>query len=159
MVSGCTRLVLENFGFDYEVVYPQQILTGKLRERFDVLLLPSGALTLPEALAIEGKAGRTVTSPAAATVPAEFHGLLGELEGEAATQVLREFLEQGGHVVATGSSSGLAVALGQPLSSHLRKTGADGRSGPLSQREYYIPGTVLQVAVDKGRSLNWGLPS
>ncbi|WP_449465955.1 M14 family metallopeptidase [Stenotrophomonas humi] len=159
MVSGWTRLVLENFGFDYEVVYPQQILTGKLRERFDVLLLPSGALPLPEALAIEGKAGRTVTSPATATVPAEFHGLLGELEGEAATQVLREFLEQGGHVVATGSSSGLAVALGLPLSSHLRKTGADGRSEPLSQREYYIPGSVLQVAVDKGRSLNWGLPS
>src|SRR5690606_5763170 len=31
MVSGWTRLVLENFGFDYEVVYPQQILAGKLR--------------------------------------------------------------------------------------------------------------------------------
>ncbi|MNM77741.1 hypothetical protein D3C81_896040 [compost metagenome] len=159
MVSGWTRLVLENFGFDYEVVYPQQILAGKLRERFDVLLLPSGALPLPEALAIEGKAGRKTTSPAAATVPAEFHGLLGELEGEAATKVLREFLRQGGHVVATGSSSGLAVALGLPLTSHLRKAGADGRSEPLSQREYYIPGSVLEVAVDKGHSLNWGLPA
>lgn len=159
MVSGWTRLVLENFGFDYEVVYPQQILAGKLRERFDVLLLPSGALPLPEALAIEGKAGRTPSSPAAATVPAEFHGLLGELEGEAATKVLREFLQQGGHVVATGSSSGLAVALGLPLTSHLRKAGADGRSEALSQREYYIPGSVLEVAVDKGHSLNWGLPA
>ena len=158
MVSGWTRLVLENFGFDYEVVYPQQILAGKLRERFDVLLLPSGALPLPEALAIEGKAGRTPSSPAAATVPAEFHGLLGELEGEAATKVLRGFLQQGGHVVATGSSSGLAVALGLPLTSHLRKAGADGRSEALSQREYYIPGSVLEVAVDKGYSLNWGLP-
>ncbi|MGH8053228.1 MAG: M14 family metallopeptidase [Stenotrophomonas sp.] len=159
MVSGWTRLVLENFGFDYEVVYPQQILAGNLRERFDVLLLPSGALPLPETLAIEGKAGRTPASPAVASIPKEFHGLLGELEGEAATQVLCDFLQQGGHVVATGSSSGLAVALGLPVSSHLRKAGAEGRSEPLSQREYYIPGSVLQVEVDKGRSLNWGLPS
>ncbi len=159
MVSGWTRLVLENFGFDYSVVYPQQILAGKLRERFDVLLLPSGALPLPKALAIEGKAGRVSASPQASTIPAEFHGLLGELEGDAATQVLREFLQQGGHVVATGSSSGLATALGLPLSSHLRKAGADGERVALSQREYYIPGSVLQVAVDKGRSLNWGLPA
>ena len=28
----------------------------------------------------------------------------------------------------------------------------------LSQREYYIPGSVLQVAVDKSRPLAWGLP-
>jgi hypothetical protein len=159
MVSGWTRLVLENFGFDYQVVYPQQILKGGLRDQFDVLLLPSGALPLPEALAIEGKAGRVPTSPDPATIPAEYHPLLGELSADKALPVLREFLQSGGHVVATGSSSGLGLALGLPLQSHLRTSGADGDMRALNQHQYYIPGSVLQVAVDKARPLNWGLPS
>ena len=60
--------------------------------------------------------------------------------------------------MATGSSSGLALQLGLPLRSHLQSTGADGQPRALSQREYYIPGSVLQVAVDKSRPLAWGLP-
>lgn len=159
MVSGWTRLVLESFDFDYQVVYPQQILAGGLRDQFDVLLLPSGALPLPEALAIEGKAGRVPASPDPSAIPAEFHPLLGELSAEKALPVLREFLQSGGHVVATGSSSGLALSLGLPLQSHLRTRNADGKLRALNQREYYIPGSVLQVAVDKSRALNWGLPS
>ncbi len=159
MVSGWTRLVLENFGFDYEVVYPQQIMAGDLRQRFDLLLLPSGALPLPAALAIEGKAGRVPASPDPATIPAQYRGMLGELQGEPALAALRRFLEQGGHVVTTGSSSGLALQLGLPVTSHLRKTDAAGQAAPLSQREYYIPGSVLDVAVDKSRPLAWGLPS
>ncbi|WP_413975752.1 M14 metallopeptidase family protein [Stenotrophomonas acidaminiphila] len=158
MVSGWTRLVLDSFGFDYEVVYPRQILDGDLRSRFDVLILPSGALPLPAELAVEGKAGRVPASPDPATIPAEFHPLLGELQGEAAVAALRRFLQAGGHVVATGSSSGLALQLGLPLRSHLQSTGADGQPRALSQREYYIPGSVLQVAVDKSRPLAWGLP-
>lgn len=157
MVSGWTRLVLENFGFEYEVLHPRQILAGGLRERFDVLLLPSGALPLPQALAIEGKAGRTAASPDPASIPAEFHPLLGELQGEETVAVLREFLAQGGHVVTTGSSSGLALELGLPVSSHLRKAGEGGQLRPLNPREYYIPGSVLQVAVDKANATNWGL--
>ena len=158
MVSGWTRLVLENFGFDYEVVYPQQIMAGDLRQRFDLLLLPSGALPLPAALAIEGKAGRVSPSPDPATIPVAYRSMLGELQGEPALAALRRFLEQGGHVVTTGSSSGLALQLGLPVSSHLRKAGEDGQPAPLSQREYYIPGSVLEVAVDKSRPLAWGLP-
>lgn len=159
MVSGWTRLVLENFGFDYEVVYPQQILAGDLRDRFDVLLLPSGALPLPAALAIEGKAGRAAPALDPATIPAEYHGKLGALEGEGAVAALRAFMEAGGDIVATGSSSGLAQQLGLPVRSHLRATGADGKEKVLSQREYYIPGSVLQVAVDTAQPLGWGVPS
>lgn len=157
MVSGWTRWVLDHFGFDYEVVYPQQILAGGLHGRFDVLLLPSGALPLPKALAVEGKAGRVPASPDPAGIPGEFQPLLGELNGEAAVSALRDFLQQGGQVVATGSSSGLALELGLPLTSHLRRQGADGRQQPLGQRDYYIPGSILQVAVDKSRPVNWGL--
>jgi len=157
MVSGWTRLVLENFGFDYEVVYPQQILAGDLRQRFDVLLLPSGALPLPAALAIEGKAGRAAPVIDPATVPAVYRDRLGALEGDAAVAAVRAFMEAGGDVVATGSSSGLAQLLGLPVTNHLHGVDAGGKVKVLTQRDYYIPGSVLQVAVDKTQPLNWGL--
>jgi len=157
MVSGWTRLVLETFGFEYELVYPQQILAGDLRQRFDVLLLPSGALPLPAALAIEGKAGRVPPALDPARIPVEYHNRLGSLEGEAAVAALRAFLDAGGDVVATGSSSGLAQLLGLPVRNHLHGDAAGGEAKALTQRDYYIPGSVLQVAVDKAQPLNWGL--
>ena len=158
MVSGWTRLVLESFGFDYTVVYPAQIESGSLRGSFDVLILPSGALPIHPSLAIEGKGARKPRKPDPARIPAEYRNMLGELDLERSLPALRDFLEAGGHVVATGSSASLAVALGLPVSSHLRTS--DGQCGlrPLRQREYYIPGSVLQVAVDTRHAAARGLP-
>ncbi|MHC9084608.1 M14 family metallopeptidase [Luteimonas sp. RIT-PG2_3] len=157
MVSGWTRLVLESFGFDYEVVYPQAITAGGLRERFDVLILPSGAFPAAEALAIEGKAPRAPRRQGQDKVPAAFQHMLGELD-DSSLPALRAFLDAGGHIIATGSSTGLALSLGLPIRSHLRKVGDDGRDRALRQREYYIPGSVLSVAVDTTHPVAMGLP-
>ena len=157
MVSGWTRLVLESFGFDYTVVYPQEIEGGHLRDRFDVLILPSGALPIDPSLAIEGKGPRAQRKPDPARIPAEFHPMLGALSVETSLPALREFLEAGGHVVATGSSASLAVALGLPVSSHLRTDDGQGGLRPLRQQEYYIPGSVLEVAVDAAHPAALGL--
>ncbi len=156
MVSGWTRLVLESFGFDYTVVYPRQIEADNLRERFDVLILPSGALPVAEALAVEGKGMRTPRRPDPARIPDAFHRMLGEL-GEASLPALRGFLERGGHIVATGSSSSLALSLGLPVASHLRTDDGQGGRRALRPTEYYIPGSVLQVAVDGSRPAARGL--
>lgn len=159
MVSGWTRLVLESFGFDYTVVYPQEIEAGGLRERFDVLILPSGALPVDPSLAIEGKGPRAPRRTDPTRIPAEFHPMLGALSVETSLPALRRFLEDGGHVVATGSSSSLAVALGLPVSSHLRTDDGQGGLRPLRPQEYYIPGSVLEVAVDPAHPAARGLPS
>lgn len=158
MVSGWTRLVLESFGFDHEVVYPQAINAGGLRERYDVLILPSGAFPAADALAIEGKQRRAARLQDHRRVPAAFRHMLGELD-ERSVPALRAFLDAGGHIIATGSSTGLALSLGLPIRSHLRKLGEDGHERALRQREYYIPGSVLSVAVETTHPVARGLPS
>jgi len=158
MVSGWTRLVLENFGFDYTVVFPQQISSETLRDDFDVLILPGGALEMAKELAVERD---TVWSgprvPDKGRIPAEYHHMLGNLNNPEAISALRAFLEHGGHIVATGSSSSLAVLLGLPVSSHLMSDEGNGTRRALRSREYYIPGSVLQVAVDTAHPAARGL--
>src|SRR5687767_15375743 len=53
MPSGHTRWLLEQFEFPYEVVYPRGLDAGNLASRYDVILLPSGAV--PER---DGQTGR-----------------------------------------------------------------------------------------------------
>ncbi|MGH9261356.1 MAG: peptidase, partial [Acidimicrobiales bacterium] len=48
MPSGWTRWLLEQFEFPFEVVYPQTLDAGRLARRFDVLILPDGAVPAPE---------------------------------------------------------------------------------------------------------------
>ena len=124
-----------------------------------MLILPSGALPIDPSLAIEGKGPRILRKPDTARIPAEFHPMLGALGAETSLPALREFLEAGGHVVATGSSASLAVALGLPVSSHLRTDDGQGGLRPLRPQEYFIPGSVLEVAVDTTQPAAWGLPS
>jgi len=158
MVSGWTRLVLENFGFDYSVIYPQQITAGHLHDDIDVLILPSGALAMAKELMVgrEGS-GFTPRAPDPATIPAQFHHMLGHLNTPEAVSALQDFLQHGGHIIATGSSSSLAVSLGLPVTSHLVKGDGHGGQRALDSSEYYIPGSVLQVAVDPTRPAARGL--
>jgi hypothetical protein len=41
MPSGWTRWLLEQYEFQFDVVYPQQIDAGDLRTKYDVIILPS----------------------------------------------------------------------------------------------------------------------
>ena len=161
MPSGWTRLVLETFGFEYEVVYPQQIASGALAGAYDVLILPTGALQLPEELAVISATPRSRRKPDLERVPARYQHMLGDLEDEAAIAALRDFLSTGGHIVTTGSSSGLARRLGLPVSSHLRVADATAANGkrPLRSNEYFIPGSLLQVAVEHPLPVTRGMPA
>src|SRR5206468_3682325 len=44
MPSGWTRWLLEQYEFPFTVVYPPELDKGNLRDRFDVLIFPDGAL-------------------------------------------------------------------------------------------------------------------
>ena len=69
MPSGWTRMILEDFEFDFEVVFPPDLDQGNLIDRFDVLVLEDGAVPAP------GRdAGRMMPPEFAATVPDEFRG-------------------------------------------------------------------------------------
>ncbi len=63
------------------------------------------------------------------------------------------FLEAGGTVVAVGSSANLGYHLGLPMENALTENG--GRDLPADK--YYIPGSVLRVAVDTTKAVSYGV--
>jgi hypothetical protein len=152
MPSGWTRWLLEQFEFPFEVVYPQVLDAGNLRANFDVLVFVDGAIP-----AGEGSRGSAPAQPDPDTVPVEFRSRLGRVTVAKTVPQLRRFLEDGGTVLAIGSSTSLAYHLGLPLRSALTESTPEGEVRPLPREKYYIPGSVLRVSVDTNHPLGYGM--
>ena len=148
MPSGWTRYVLEDFEFNFEVVYPPDIDAGNLNERFDVIVLPDGAMG--------GGRGFTFGGPGEdflATLPDSLRGRVGSISNETSVPALREFVENGGAVVAIGTSTRLGQEFGLPLTSFL--VDADGNG--LSRDDYFTPGSIHDIRVEHVSPITHGL--
>jgi hypothetical protein len=150
MPSGWTRWLLERFEFPFEVAYPAALDSGRLAERFDLLVLPDGALPDSDRAEPGDFFG---TPPDPQRVPPEYRGRLGRLTVAKTVPQLRQFLNDGGTIVAIGGSTSIGRHVGLPIASHLVQ---DGK--PLPQSRFYVPGSVMQVRVDNTRPVAWGLP-
>jgi hypothetical protein len=146
MPSGWTRMILEDFGFDFEVVYPEEIAEGDLRSRFDVLILEDGALPSPNG----GRGSGAPTDPA--QVPSQYRDRLGSITGERGVPEILDFARAGGTVIAVGSSARLGYYAGLGLSDHLVE---DGR--PLRGDQYYTPGSIHSLKIEHDSPLTHGL--
>lgn len=157
MPSGWTRWLLEQFGFAFDVVYPPDLDAGNLRTKYDVILFPTGAI--PGTGGGGGGGGQAESQLANdPTVPEEFRRRIGQITSERTIPQLRAFVEQGGHIIAIGSSaSNLARQFGLPVASALVEVGEDGRERPLPDTKFYIPGSVLSAKVEQG-PLTIGMP-
>ena len=152
MPSGWTRWLLEQFEFPFTVVYPPELDAGNLRARFDVLILPDGAEILDPGSRGDRRDIASATPPADA--PPEWLARGGVITEAATVPRLREFLEQGGRILAIGSATELASALDLPVADALRDS--TGRSLPRSR--YYVPGSILQARLDSSHPLAHGMP-
>jgi hypothetical protein len=154
MPSGWTRWILEQFSFPYSVVFPPELDAGNLNAKYDVLVFVDGAI--PERDARQGGGGfGGMPSPDA--VPAEFRSQLGNVTIANTVPQLRAFMENGGTVVTIGGSTVLAHHLGLPIEDHLTEPGAEGQPRHLPREKYYIPGSLLRVAVDNDQPVAWGM--
>jgi hypothetical protein len=152
MPSGWTRFLLEQFEFPYEVVYPKVLDAGNLSSRFDVIIFPSGVG--PGA----GTGGRGGGGGGDVTVPEEYRPMLGSYTVAQTGPQLKTFVEDGGTVLAVGrSSSSLAQLFGLPLENHLVDRLPDGSVRPMPAEKYYVPGSVLRMAVDNTAPVAQGL--
>jgi hypothetical protein len=157
MPSGWVRFILEQFEFPFEVVFPQALDAGNLKARFDVLLFPDGGI--PERDGGGGGFGGGGGGGAQPTdVPAEYKDKLGRVTLKQTVPQLKQFVEAGGAIVAFGGSAVLGHHLGLPVSDHLVEPGPNGEARPLSREKYYIPGSLLRVAVDNTNPLAFGMP-
>jgi hypothetical protein len=176
MASGWVRWLLERFEFDFRVVYAPELDRGDLAARFDVLIFVGGAI--PRADRGPTAAGPTDTRnrpdpatgtpdaqsperggapPDLKTIPKEYHDRVGRVTADKTVPQLRQFLDQGGHILTIGSSTALAAHLGLPIGNALVERRADGSEPALTSDKFYIPGSVLRARVDDSHPLAWGM--
>jgi len=135
MDEGWTRWVLEQYDFTLTTLHNADIRAGKLRDKFDVLILPDQN---PRGI-IDGASGQNVRP--------EYRGGIGD-EGVTA---IKEFIGQGGTLVTLGAASDLAIdRFGVPLKN--LKAG-------LTRDQHFAPGTILNIEVDTAHPLGFGMPA
>ena len=158
MPSGWTRWMFEQFEFPFEVVYPQRLDEGNLKQQFDVLVFVDGGIPGPAAGAA-ATANRRFGAEAAEDLPAEYKATTGRVTVEKTVPQIKAFLEAGGRVVAIGSSTALARHLGLPVETQVTERGADGQDHPVPREKFYVPASLLQVSVDTTATSARGLAS
>ncbi|MFD2034881.1 M14 metallopeptidase family protein [Belliella marina] len=150
MPSGWVRWILEQYNFEFELIFAKEIDQGNLNAKYDAILFISGGI--PSLGSSGGYRG-----PKEEDTPSEYHHMLGSITADKSIPQLKRFIENGGKVVAIGSSSVLAYHLELPVRNALVEVQRDGSEKPLPGEKYYVPGSVLQTRVDSNQVLNWGL--
>ena len=154
MPSGWTRWLFEQFQFPFEVVYPPTLDQGDLRSKFDVLVFVTGGIA--ERSRFGGGGGGGGEAAVANLLP-EWRDRQGRVTREKTVPHLKKFLETGGTVLTIGSSTALAGMLGLPVGDQLVEKMANGTERKLPNEKFYVPGSVLQVAVDNTNPLAYGM--
>jgi len=135
MDEGWTRWLLENFGFAYEHVQNPGIDAGNLRQRYDVIVFP------------DQPAQQISTGYEPGSMPREY---VGGLSPKAADN-LREFAEAGGTLMFLNRSANYALdAFGLKVKNVV---------AGVSNRDFYSPGSLLNVTLDSHSPLAYGLPA
>ncbi|MCH8253270.1 MAG: peptidase M14, partial [Planctomycetes bacterium] len=132
MDEGWTRLVLERFEFPYETLHNAEIRAGKLRDRFDCIIIPD--LRLKSLL--DGHDDTVMPPPYAGGI------------GKDGAMALERFVEQGGTLVLMDSATRLATDL-------LRVPVKDALAG-VASKDFFCPGSIVRLRVDNGHPLGFG---
>ncbi|HSB08587.1 MAG TPA: M14 metallopeptidase family protein [Blastocatellia bacterium] len=135
MDEGWTRWVLEQYEFPYTTLHNADIKAGKLREKFDAIVLPDQQ---PRDI-LNGYDFKSVRQ--------EYRGGIGD-EG---IEALREFVRSGGTLIAMGASCDLAIDK-FPIPVRNLKRG-------LSRDQHFAPGTIVRIQVDNTNPVGFGMPA
>jgi hypothetical protein len=135
MDEGWTRWLLEQNEFSFSPIQDADIQAGRLRELWDVIILPGDRGD--ERLAVGNDWEST---------PTEFRGGIGAQGREA----LREFVTQGGTLVAMGDSTEFALrTFALPVKDVLEG---------VSRSQFSCPGSLLRILVDPNHPVAYGMP-
>ena len=74
--------------------------------------------------------------------------MLGSISEDRTIPELKRFVERGGTVITIGSSTNIADHFGLPLTNHLVERTPEGGERELGSSKFYVPGSLLEVAVD-----------
>jgi hypothetical protein len=149
MDEGWCRWVLEQFHLPYVSLTDSVAKAGKLRDHFDVLLVPDMSLR-------EMRDGNSPTD-----FPPRYAGGL----GTAGIEAIKEFVTNGGTLVLLDHASELATeSLGVPVKRIVvpRRLTDETRSRAPEAGEnaepLYAPGSILRMLVDTTNAVAFGMP-
>ena len=149
MDEGWTRLLFDRWGFPYRTIMDTDIKEGNLKDKIDVLVLPSDRKELMvDITKIDPKHPeyRMLSRYVGTDFPPEYKSGFGE-EGK---NKIKEFVEAGGRLVALDHASDFAIdALGLKVRNVVE--GLDFRS-------FWCHGSTLHANVDNTHPLAYGMP-
>jgi hypothetical protein len=171
MPSGWLRWMFEQYEFPFEVVYPQILDAGGLKNSFDVIVFPSQtyatgarsnqantrAATRNRGVGVTGGGGAHYDPPAE-SIPEEYRSMLGNITVNKTIPPLKKFIDEGGTIIAIGSSATIGQAMGLPVTDHLVGKAKDGTMKHLGPTKFYIPGSVLEAEFDNTNPIAYGMP-
>jgi len=157
MPSGWIRWLLEQFEFPFTVVYPQTLDAGELKQKYDDILFSDGAITAPGR---DSLAGSTLAShqPKPETIPEEFRPWLGAITPEKTIPQLQKFVEDGGTLLAIGSSTSIYQYFHLPLQNAATEV-VKGKTVDVTAEKFYIPGSLMRAQVNTESPVAYGMPS
>jgi Zinc carboxypeptidase len=174
MDEGWTRWIFDQNNIPYTRLVDADIRKGDLNQRFDAILIPdnsAGAITsgrrgfgeespsgtsAPQTVQASGQGRRgnatnqeqskpkADDAPRGPEAPPEFKGGL----GESGVASLRSFIEAGGTVITLNKASEVYAGKGSGT--------VDNALEGVDRKGFYIPGSILQVAVDTSNPIAFG---
>jgi hypothetical protein len=143
MDEGWTRWIFDQNGIPYTRVVDADLRKSDLHDRFDVLILPDNG---PRAIT-SGRQGFGEENSSTPETPPEFRGGL----GDAGLASLKTFTQNGGTIVTLNRASEV----------YAKKDSGDVTNvlEGVSNKDFYIPGSILQVSVDTSNPIGFGSTS
>lgn len=151
MDAGWTRYVFDSYQVPFKVVKPGDFEKTQFSEDFDVVIFPGSS----KSILMEGKRGSegdySITS-----YPPEFTKGI----GKKGMKNLMDFIGNGGHVIAWGSSTGLfegVLSIGEEDNKEEFQLPFSDVSEQLSKQGLYIPGSLVKMNITRDHPVTLGL--
>ena len=140
MDEGWTRLLLENYQFDFKTMVNKDFKNKKIKDQFDVIIIPDMSGEIIKTGKPSGDNARFYRPK-----PAEYEGGI-EKEG---LENLKNFVEKdGGYVITLGQACNFAIEdLGLKVTNVLKT---------VKPEEFYCPGSLVKMNVNNSHPIGYG---
>ncbi|MFC2133609.1 hypothetical protein ACFLTH_03230 [Bacteroidota bacterium] len=142
MDEGWTRLLLENYEFDFVSMYNEDFQNGNLKDDFDVIIIPDMDKELIKTGKYTGEYAR-YNRPK----PPEYKGGI-DSKGVAN---LKKFVEEdGGYLLVIGDACEFAI---EELNLKVRNTLKE-----VKRDDFFCPGSLVKINVNNTNPIGYGIP-
>ncbi|HOI28740.1 MAG TPA: M14 family metallopeptidase [Melioribacteraceae bacterium] len=141
MDEGWTRLLLENYEFNFVTLHNKDFKEKKLKQKYDVIIIPDMSGDLIKNGKPGGDAARFYRPK-----PPEYDSGLGRV----GLENLKNFVEKdGGYLITLGQACNFAIEdLGLRVNNTLKN---------LSNDNFFCPGSLLRINVDNTHPIGYGM--